>query len=77
MIRTLLKSVTAIRDNKSFIKAILIRSLSVQNVNFTKINVKTNFQTEMVELHSDDEPSKPFEFPFIWLRDNCRVSEYK
>lgn len=78
MIRNLLKSVTiaAIRDNnKNFYRLLLTRSLSVHNVNFTKINVKTNFQNETIELYVDDSSSKPFEFPFLWLRDNCKVSE--
>lgn len=81
MIRNFLKSVTiaAIRDNnknnKKF-QRLFTRSLSVHNVNFTKINVKTNFQNETIELYVvDDNSSKPFEFPFLWLRDNCKVSE--
>lgn len=77
MIRNFFKSVTiaAIRENNKNNKIfhrLLTRSLSVHNVNFTKINVKTNFQNETIELYVDSS-SKPFEFPFIWLRDNCKV----
>lgn len=84
MIRNFLKSAsiasTIRRDSKNIknFHRLFIRTLSVEhiNVNFSKISVKTNFQNEMIELYDDDASStKPFEFPFIWLRDNCQVRD--
>jgi hypothetical protein len=54
-------------------KSLPIRFLSVCNAKFSKITVKTNFQNETIELYEDENKSKPMEFPFIWLRDNCSV----
>jgi hypothetical protein len=56
------------------------RQISSTKSCLVKFEVKINQQNETFELHDtevnslDSEKQKKFEFPFVYLRDNCRVS---
>jgi hypothetical protein len=83
MIKQLLKNATIRKNNLLQILPITFinrPTISTSTVNCKKnVKVEANFTNEMIELHVNNEDdktknsTKSFEFPFVWLRDNCKV----
>lgn len=73
--RIFFKSALSVQHMKNFERAI-----SSSKSCLSRFEVKINQQNETFEFHdtevdaSTSEKQKKFEFPFVYLRDNCRVS---
>ena len=77
MLRQAIKRISVIRRrNCSQVKIFRAISSETKGLN---LEVKINSQNESFELHDTEADittgkQKKFEFPFIYLRDNCQVS---
>jgi hypothetical protein len=66
--------------NKSFLQKQIIASckLSTCTAYCHKVETLTNLQRQTIELQVFEDHGrkalKKFEFPFVWLRDNCMVN---
>jgi hypothetical protein len=68
MIRQVLKTFV-IRHNNALQKTQFARHMS------SSVNAKANFQNSTVEIVTKKSSTAvKHEFPFVWLRDNCKVS---
>lgn len=78
MLRQALKQISVIRRrNCSQVKIIRAISSETKNLN---LEVKINSQNESFELHNTEADittgkQKKFEFPFVYLRDNCQCEK--
>jgi hypothetical protein len=50
------------------------KSSALLGRHLSSVSAKANFQNATVELYTK---KAKHEFPFVWLRDNCKVSEIR
>lgn len=53
-----------------------LQAFSTSFISNFKVNASINIQNETIELTSnvkDSDSIKSLKFPFLWLRDNCKV----
>jgi hypothetical protein len=77
MLRQFLKRVAVIRKQQDYC-CNFVRALS-SDVGKVNLEVKINQRNETFELHDTEIDAssgkqKKFEFPFVYLRDNCQVN---
>lgn len=70
MFRQILKRFTIRQFDYKLSEALRASSNKAGKIDF---EVKINHQNESIELHEASGQHRKFEFPFLYLRDNCQV----